>query len=71
LTRRHSSGRQDDVHLQTNQLRGKLGKPLGLSLRPSVFNRDALTFHIAELPERFPEDIVRIPVKLNTQIGPS
>src|SRR5215831_12246109 len=57
LSRRHTSMRHDDVDFQTDQLRGKVEKPFWLPLRPTVLNRDALTFHMAELAERLPEEI--------------
>jgi hypothetical protein len=57
LSRRHASTRHDDVDLQTDELRGKVEKPFGLPLCPSVLNRDALTFHMAELAKRLPEEI--------------
>src|SRR5262245_45454455 len=55
LSRRHTSYRHDDVDLRTDQFGGKLEKPFGLPLRPSVLNHDGLTFHMAELAERLPD----------------
>jgi hypothetical protein len=57
LRRRHASVRHDDGDLQTDQLRGKVEKPFGLPLGPSVFDRDALAFHMGEVAERLPEEI--------------
>ena len=47
----------DEVHLQTDQFRGKVGEPLVLSLGPSGLKSDTLTFHISELTQRLPQDI--------------
>jgi len=51
--------RHDDGDLQTDQLRGQVEKPFGLPLGPSVFDRDALAFRMAEVAECLPEEIDR------------
>jgi hypothetical protein len=42
--------RGDHVNLQTDQLRRKIGEPIKLSLRPSVFENNIAPLDIAELP---------------------
>ena len=52
---RWHSNRNDDVHLQTDQLGRKVGEPVVRPRRPSGLNRDVLTFHIAQLAQAVPE----------------
>ncbi len=47
----------DDVYLQTNEVGGKSGVSIVRALSPSGFNRDALTFHIAQVAEALPEGV--------------
>jgi hypothetical protein len=43
--------RDDDVHLQTDQVSREGGVPIILALGPSGLDGDVLTFHIAQIPQ--------------------
>ena len=49
--------RNDHVHLETDQLGGKVREAFVLPLRPSVHKNDALIFDIADIAQPSPEDI--------------
>jgi len=49
--------RDDDVHLQTDQVSREGGVPIILALGPSGLDGDVLTFHIAQLAQALAEGL--------------
>src|SRR5262249_56033173 len=43
--------RGDPIRLRTDQFRCKIGKPVELSLRPSIFEGNIATFHVSKLSQ--------------------
>ena len=48
------SPRQDDIDLETHQFGRKLGEPIDLTFRISVFEGDVLSFDVAQLAQSRP-----------------
>jgi len=49
--------RDDDVHLQTDQVGREGGVAIILALGPSGLDGDVLTFHIAQIPQALAEGL--------------
>src|SRR6266576_4128285 len=50
-----SSGGNDDINLETNQLGRQTGKPIQLALSGSPLNGHILSFNVAEITEPLPK----------------
>jgi len=50
-------GRAEDVHAETNQLRGEPGKALGAPLGPADLDGDVLAFDVTELAQSSPKGL--------------
>ena len=46
---------EDDIDLESNQLRREGGKPINISLRRSVFDGDVLSLNIGQIPKILPQ----------------
>ena len=56
--RRLRNDRNDDVHIERNQLGGERGEPVELSVGEAVFDDDVFPFGIPEFAQPFPECVV-------------